>query len=42
MPDNSFFYYAAYAAAGALYAGYALSLITRWRSVRRRSAGTDT
>ena len=42
MPDNSFFYYAAYAAAAALYGGYAVSLVTRWRSVRRRRAGSKT
>ena len=36
MPDNSFFYYAAYVAAGAIYVVYAVSLVTRWRSVRAR------
>lgn len=37
MPDNAFFYYAAYVAAAAIYGGYALSLITRWRVIRRRA-----
>ena len=40
MPDNAFFYYVAYAAAGFLYVAYGISLVSRWRSVRRRSAET--
>ena len=37
MPDNAFFYYAAYIASGAIYSAYAISLVIRWRAVRRRS-----
>jgi len=34
LPDNSTFYYLAYAAATVIYAGYVLLLITRWRRVK--------
>ena len=36
MPDNAIYYYAAYVVAGAVYSGYILSLVIRWRRVRRR------
>lgn len=37
MPDNWSFYYTAYVAAAAIYVGYGLSLVMRWREVRRRA-----
>lgn len=38
LPDNSRFYYLAYAAATVIYAGYALMLLARWK--RLKSAPT--
>ena len=35
MPDNAFYYYAAYVAAGILYGGYVVSLWWRARKVRK-------
>ena len=36
MPDNAIYYHAAYIVAGVVYAGYIVSLVIRWRRVRRR------
>ncbi|HEX2723047.1 MAG TPA: hypothetical protein VHM24_09015 [Gemmatimonadaceae bacterium] len=44
MPDNSRFYYLAYAAATVIYAGYVLLLVIRWRrvsSVPTPNSGND-
>ncbi|MEO8575375.1 MAG: hypothetical protein ABI556_01680 [Gemmatimonadales bacterium] len=34
MPDNSRFYYLAYAAATVIYVGYALMLLVRWKRLK--------
>jgi hypothetical protein len=38
MPDNAIYFQAAYAATVVLYAGYALTVVLRWRALRRRRA----
>lgn len=38
MPDNSQFYYAAYAVATVIYVGYALLLISRWKRLKSSPA----
>ena len=40
MPDNAFYYHAAYVVAATIYVAYALSIVVRRRAVRRgRSPG---
>ena len=39
MPDNSFFYHAAYAVATAIYVGYAIVLAARRKKARSRLTG---
>ena len=36
LPDNAVYYHLAYAAATAIYAGYAVALVARWKRVRAR------
>ena len=35
MPDNAFFYHAAYVVAATIYVAYAVSIVVRRRAVRR-------
>ena len=41
MPDNAGYYHAAYIVASALYLGYIVTLVMRWRSIRARRANLD-
>lgn len=42
LPDNSRFYYLAYTVATAIYVGYSLLLLVRWKRVNKRAATVDS
>ena len=42
VPDNSRFYYIAYAVATAIYVGYSLLLLARWKRVNTKASADES
>ena len=42
LPDNALFYHLAYAVATAIYVGYSLLLLARWKRVNTRASSDES